>query len=59
MSPSDVIKLNALGLKITDDPTYELATLPRAASLEGVLFKQPTIEQDMFLDDAARVYNGD
>lgn len=59
VSPSDVIKLNALGLKITDDPTYELAALPRAASLEGVLFKQPTIEQDMFLDDAARVYNAD
>lgn len=59
VSPSDVIRLNALGLKITDNPVYELAALPRAASLEGVLFKQPTIEQDMFLDDAARVFNHD
>lgn len=59
VSPSDVIRLNALGLKITDNPAYELAVLPRAASLEGVLFKQPTIEQDMFLDDAARVFNND
>ena len=59
VSPSDVIKLNALGLKITDNPDYSLATLPRVSSLEGVLFKQPTIEQDMFLDDAVRVYNGD
>jgi len=59
VSPRDVIRLNALGLKITDDPNYELATLPRAATLNGILFKQPTIEQDMFLDDAARVYNAD
>ena len=59
VSPSDVIKLNALGLKITDSPEYQLAILPRVASLEGVLFKQPTIEQDMFLDEATRVYNAD
>lgn len=59
VSPRDVIRLNALGLKITDDPNYELATLPRCASLNGILFKQPNIEQDMFLDDAARIYNAD
>ena len=59
VSPRDVIRLNALGLRITDDPTYELAAMPRMASLEGIIFKQPTIAQDMFLDEATRIYNAD
>ena len=59
VSPRDVIRLNALGLRITDDPSYELAAMPRVASLEGIIFKQPTIAQDMFLDEAARVYDAD
>ncbi len=59
VSPRDVIRLNALGLRITDDPSYELAAMPRVASLEGIVFKQPCVEQDMFLDEAARVYDAD
>ena len=59
VAPRDVIRLNALGLKITDDPSYELAALPRVASLEGIVLKQPSIEQDMLLDEATRIYNAD
>lgn len=57
--PRDVIRLNALGLKITNDPRCDIATLPRIAFFEGIEFKQPTVKQDMFLDDAFRIYNGD
>lgn len=59
VAPRDVIRLNALGLKITDDPTYELAAMPRVASLEGIVFRQPSIAQDMLLDEATRIYNAD
>ncbi len=36
--PSDVIRLNALGLKIEKRPDFRLATLPRVALCGGVLF---------------------
>ena len=48
--PSDVIRLNALGLKLEKRPDFRLATLPRVALCEGVMFIQPNIAQDMFLD---------
>lgn len=52
--PSDVVRLNALGLRITEHPECELSTLPRIASYNGVQFRQPTIEQEIFLDDILR-----
>ena len=36
--PSDVVRLNALGLKIEKRPDFRLATLPRVALCGGVLF---------------------
>lgn len=57
--PSDVIRLNALGLKIEKKPDFRLSTLPRVALCGGVLFIQPTIEQDMFLDNMSQVFSGD
>ena len=36
--PSDIIRLNALGLKIEKKPDFRLSTLPRVALCGGVLF---------------------
>lgn len=36
--PSDVVRLNALALKIEKRPDFRLATLPRVALCGGVLF---------------------
>jgi hypothetical protein len=57
--PSDVIRLNALGLKLEKRPDFRLATLPRVALCGGVLFQQPTIGQDIFLDELCQVFNQD
>lgn len=54
--PSDVIRLNALGLKIEKKPDFRLATLPRVAICGDVLFVQPTIEQDIYIDNMLQVY---
>ncbi len=55
--PSDVIRLNALGLKLEKRPDFRLATLPRVALCEGVMFIQPNIAQDMFLDQICQVFD--
>lgn len=55
--PSDVIRLNALGLKIEKRPDFRLATLPRVALCGGVLFVQPTIEQEIYLDNMLQVFS--
>ena len=57
--PADVVRLNALGLKIEKKPDFRLATLPRVAMCGGVLFVQPTIEQDMFLDSMFQIFSKD
>ena len=41
--PSDVVRLNALGLRIEKRPDFRLASLPRVALVGGVLFREPTI----------------
>lgn len=53
---SDIIRLNALALKIEKRPDFRLATLPRAALCGGVLFQQPTIGQDIFLDQLKQIF---
>ena len=50
VSPRDVIRLNALGLKITNSDKCDLATLPRVAVLNGITFAQPTIKHQIFAD---------
>ena len=57
--PSDVIRLNALGLKLEKRPDFRLSTMPRVAVYGGVLFVQPTIEQDIFLDEMFQVFSSD
>lgn len=57
--PSDVVKLNAIGLRIEKRPDFRLASLPRIAVMGNVIFRQPTIAQDIFLDDARQVLSDD
>ena len=59
VQPQDVIRLNALALKIEKRPDFRLATLPRVALCSGVLFQQPTIAQDIFLDALVDVFSQD
>lgn len=54
--PSDVVRLNALALKIEKRPDFRLATLPRVALCGEVLFQQPTIAQDIFLDNVSEIF---
>lgn len=57
--PADVVRLNALGLKIEKRPDFRLSTLPRVALCEGILFIEPTIEQDIFLDTVTPIFSKD
>lgn len=57
--PADVVRLNALALKIEKRPDFRLASLPRIAVMGNVIFRQPTIAQDIFLDDARQVLSDD
>lgn len=57
--PSEVIRLNALGLKIEKKPDFRLSTLPRVAICGEVLFVQPNIEQDIYLDHMMEIFSGD
>lgn len=59
VEPRDVVWLNELGLRITADPACSLGALPRIAVVEGVLIRQPSISQDMLLDDLAEIYDHD
>lgn len=57
--PADVVRLNALALKIEKRPDFRFATLPRVALCGGVLFQQPTIAQDIFLDSLMEIFSQD
>lgn len=57
--PSDVVRLNALGLKIEKHPDFRMSTLPRVALCGDVMFMQPTIEQDIFLDKMFQIFDKD
>ena len=57
--PSEVVRLNALGLAVERRPDFRLSTLPRVALCGGVLFREPTIAQDIFLDDLLQVFADD
>ena len=57
--PADVVRLNALGLKIEKKPDFRLSTLPRVALCNDILFVQPTIEQDIFLDTITQIFSRD
>ena len=59
VSPEDVIRLNALGLRIEKRPDFRFSTLPRVALCGDVRFVQPTIEQDIFLDNMLQLFSRD
>lgn len=59
VSPSDVVRLNALGLKLEKRPDFRMSQLPRVAMCGDVMFVQPTIEQDLFLDQMMLVFSRD
>lgn len=57
--PADVIRLNALGLKLEKKPDFRLATLPRIALCGDVRFVQPNIEQSIFLEETVPLFASD
>lgn len=59
VSPRDVVWLNELALRITADPACSLGALPRVVVVEGVLIRQPSIAQDILLDELAEIYDRD
>lgn len=59
VSPRDVVRLNALALKITNDPKSSLAVLPRFYEHDTVVFREPTMKQNMLLDRIRNIYPGD
>lgn len=54
-----IIRLNAIGLKIKYHPECELATLPRIVILEDHVLRQPSVGQEMLIDDVVRMFNED
>lgn len=61
LSPSEVVRLNALGLKVEKDyrPTNDIYTLPRVAVVNGITFFEPTIGHEIWIDEAARILDYD
>jgi hypothetical protein len=57
--PSDVVRLNSLACRIEKKYDFRMATLPRVALCGGVLFQQPTIGQDIFLDEICEIFSKD
>ena len=57
--PDDVVRLNALALKIQKRPDFRFSCLPRIAMCGDTTFTQPTIEQDMFLDNILQLFSRD
>lgn len=49
MSISDIINLNALALRVTDDPSCSLCMMPRVAICGDVMLRQPNLRQEMAL----------
>ena len=59
VAPRDVVWLNALALSITADPSCTLGTLPRVCVVEDVLIRQPSIAQDILLDELDGILDHD
>lgn len=59
VAPRDVVWLNALALRITADPSCSLGSLPRVCVVEDVLIRQPSIAQDILLDELDALFDHD
>lgn len=56
-SVNDIIRLNALGLKLEKSPTSsdELFYMPRIAYLGDIILRQPTLGHEIWFDEVARI----
>lgn len=59
VAPRDVVWLNSLALRITADPSCTLGALPRVCVVEDVLIRQPSIAQDILLDELDGILDHD
>lgn len=59
MSIADIVRLNALALRITDDPASDLCMMPRVAVVGDVLLRQPNLRQEIALRQMECVYSRD
>lgn len=59
VAPRDVVWLNSLALRITADPSCTLGALPRVCVVEDVLIRQPSIAQDILLDELDGIMDHD
>ena len=59
VAPRDVVWLNVLALRITADPSCSLGSLPRVYVVEDVLIRQPSIAQDILLDELDALFDHD
>lgn len=59
VAPRDVVWLNSLALRITADPACTLGALPRVCVVEDVLIRQPSIAQDILLDELDGIMDHD
>jgi hypothetical protein len=59
VAPRDVVWLNSLALRITADPACTLGALPRVCVVEDVLIRQPSISQDILLDELDALFDHD
>lgn len=58
--PREVIRLNALGLKVErGTESADVAAAPRVAFLSGVVFSEPTLGAEMWLRATADTFNAD
>lgn len=60
ISPTDVIRLNAFGLKVEkSSESSEMFVMQRAAFLGDVVFHQPTIGDEIYIQEISRMYDMD
>ena len=58
-TPEDVVRLNALGLKLENSRSFcsSIYCLPRVAFLNPFVFRQPTLGHELWLDDVERHFD--
>ena len=58
VSPRDVVRLNALGLKVERAAhAPDFAAVPRTAELCGLVFREPTIAAEAWMEEACGVFD--
>lgn len=58
VSPREVVRLNALGLKVERAAhAPDFAAIPRAAGLCGLVFREPTIAAEAWMEEACGVFD--